>query len=53
MPEDKKPKIKDLTMGAYTPSEKFVTSADGTIVRLDDPTRSKTKEELENEKTLV
>ena len=49
--KEEKKKVQDLTMGASTPSEKFVTLADGTQVRLEDPTHPKTKEEIEKERT--
>ena len=47
---NKKKKIQDLTGGAYQPSEQFKVIADGTVVRLEDPTHPKTQEEVEAEK---
>lgn len=50
MPDKKeKKKVQDLTGGAGQPSEQFKQLADGTVVRLEDPTTPKTKEELEKE----
>jgi len=40
--DKKKKNIKDLTMGAYQPTEKFKQMADGTLVRLEDHTNPKT-----------
>jgi len=45
----KKKKVQDLTGGAYQPSEQFKVAADGTVVRLEDPTTPKTQEEVEKE----
>ncbi len=47
--ESKKKKVQDLTGGAYQPSEQFKVLADGTVVRLEDPTTPKTQKEVEKE----
>lgn len=49
MSKKKKPKIQDLTGGAYQPSEQFKQLPDGTMLRLEDPTTPKTQEELDKE----
>lgn len=48
--ESDKKKVKDLTGGAYQPTEQLKVLPDGTVVRLEDPTTPKTKEALEAEK---
>jgi len=47
--KEKKPKVRDLTGGAYQPSEQFKELHDGTMLRLEDPTTPKTQEELDKE----
>ena len=46
---ESKKKAKDLTGGAYQPTEQFKELPDGTVVRLEDPTMAKTQEEVEKE----
>lgn len=47
--EEKKNKKKDLTLGAFHPSEKHVKLADGTKVILEDYTNPKSQKEVEHE----